>query len=322
MLGDLEVNHSVPRKFVQTFLLAEQPTGYYVLNDIFRYLKEPDFEDEDAPEKAAVPEQPKPTPLSKSPLKEVKPAPVKPEAVPVAAPIPVPVATKKPEWTEAHKAPVKTAPVAEKPPAPKVASPTKATAPAVVPVASESKSSRSAAKTWATLADTNKGAWGAKRPVANGVANGVAEVKPAAAAPPPAPVSKPAEEPVESAPVESNKERLAGGKKEGDEAVFIRGFTKATGIGHIKDEFARSVGPIRWVELLSGVSNQFFRPDCFIYLSSHFFYSSDSSTHPLSLTLFPISDGSHSRLRSLNLWMPPVYKRPWRWARLLLMANR
>ena len=37
-------NKAAPhRKFVQTFVLAEQPTGYYVLNDIFRYI----LEDED-----------------------------------------------------------------------------------------------------------------------------------------------------------------------------------------------------------------------------------------------------------------------------------
>jgi hypothetical protein len=33
-------NAPSPRKFVQTFLLAQQPTGYYVRNDILRYLAE------------------------------------------------------------------------------------------------------------------------------------------------------------------------------------------------------------------------------------------------------------------------------------------
>lgn len=34
-------NNGLPnRKFSQTFFLAEQPNGYYVLNDIFRYLKD------------------------------------------------------------------------------------------------------------------------------------------------------------------------------------------------------------------------------------------------------------------------------------------
>lgn len=40
-------NKAAPhRKFVQTFVLAEQPNGYFVLNDIFRYINE----DEDEPE--------------------------------------------------------------------------------------------------------------------------------------------------------------------------------------------------------------------------------------------------------------------------------
>ena len=40
-------NRAAPhRKFVQTFVLAEQPTGYYVLNDIFRYLLEEEEEEE------------------------------------------------------------------------------------------------------------------------------------------------------------------------------------------------------------------------------------------------------------------------------------
>jgi len=41
------------RKFAQTFFLAEQPNGYFVLNDIFRFLKEEsvDTEEEEASEK-------------------------------------------------------------------------------------------------------------------------------------------------------------------------------------------------------------------------------------------------------------------------------
>jgi hypothetical protein len=36
-------NAPSPRKFVQTFLLAQQPSGYYVRNDILRYLAEEDI---------------------------------------------------------------------------------------------------------------------------------------------------------------------------------------------------------------------------------------------------------------------------------------
>lgn len=44
-------NKSGPwRKFAQTFFLAEQPNGYFVLNDIFRYLKDEEESEEQAEE--------------------------------------------------------------------------------------------------------------------------------------------------------------------------------------------------------------------------------------------------------------------------------
>ncbi|KAF9313794.1 hypothetical protein BG003_004816 [Podila horticola] len=49
ILGDLANRGGPAQKFSQTFLLAEQPKGYYVLNDIFRYLKD-DYDDEDIEE--------------------------------------------------------------------------------------------------------------------------------------------------------------------------------------------------------------------------------------------------------------------------------
>ena len=60
VIGEMS-NHGDPwRKFVQTFFLAEQPNGYFVLNDIFRFLKEETLEgdgtDEDAQEPSTVPE--------------------------------------------------------------------------------------------------------------------------------------------------------------------------------------------------------------------------------------------------------------------------
>lgn len=81
-------NHGDPwRKFVQTFFLAEQPNGYFVLNDIFRFLKEETVEGEDdvsepdaEPEVAATPASP--TPAASEPVAEVP--------APVAAPEPTP----------------------------------------------------------------------------------------------------------------------------------------------------------------------------------------------------------------------------------------
>ena len=67
------------RKFVQTFFLAEQPNGYFVLNDIFRFLKEDAVEDE--------PTQDEP-PVQDSSAQEL--APPAALVVPVASPQPEP----------------------------------------------------------------------------------------------------------------------------------------------------------------------------------------------------------------------------------------
>lgn len=46
VIGEMSNKAAPHRKFVQTFVLAEQPNGYFVLNDIFRYINE----DEEEPE--------------------------------------------------------------------------------------------------------------------------------------------------------------------------------------------------------------------------------------------------------------------------------
>ena len=54
-------------KFVQTFVLAEQPNGYFVLNDIFRYLNEDEDEIiEEEPAQADVPAEEPPTPVDET----------------------------------------------------------------------------------------------------------------------------------------------------------------------------------------------------------------------------------------------------------------
>ncbi|KAI9199254.1 uncharacterized protein BJ171DRAFT_427865, partial [Polychytrium aggregatum] len=40
VLGEMSNNGGPSHKFSQSFVLAEQPNGYYVRNDIFRFLKE------------------------------------------------------------------------------------------------------------------------------------------------------------------------------------------------------------------------------------------------------------------------------------------
>ena len=61
VIGEMSLKAAPHRKFTQTFVLAQQPNGYFVLNDIFRYLIEED--EEEYPEEAAAepgltPEQP------------------------------------------------------------------------------------------------------------------------------------------------------------------------------------------------------------------------------------------------------------------------
>ncbi|KAJ1651650.1 hypothetical protein GGF38_005536, partial [Coemansia sp. RSA 25] len=40
VIGEMSNNSPSSRRFVQTFLLVEQPGGYYLHNDILRYLKD------------------------------------------------------------------------------------------------------------------------------------------------------------------------------------------------------------------------------------------------------------------------------------------
>ena len=72
VIGEMSNKAAPHRKFVQTFVLAEQPNGYFVLNDIFRYINEDEdeeIENEGSPEHdaptASVPE-PEPMTLTTS----------------------------------------------------------------------------------------------------------------------------------------------------------------------------------------------------------------------------------------------------------------
>lgn len=69
VIGELSNKGGEPRKFVQTFVLAQQPSGYFVLNDIFRYIDE---ETEDEPLEAAT----------EMPAQEAPAAPAAPAAEP------------------------------------------------------------------------------------------------------------------------------------------------------------------------------------------------------------------------------------------------
>ncbi|KAI4273868.1 MAG: hypothetical protein LQ337_004335 [Flavoplaca oasis] len=62
VIGEMSNKAAPHRKFVQTFVLAEQPNGYFVLNDIFRYIEEEEAEEEE--NKDFEPEEPHPTQLA------------------------------------------------------------------------------------------------------------------------------------------------------------------------------------------------------------------------------------------------------------------
>jgi hypothetical protein len=64
VIGEISNKSEPSRKFAQTFVLAEQPSGYYVLNDIFRYLVEEEelVEEIAAPAEAAEVPEPVATP--------------------------------------------------------------------------------------------------------------------------------------------------------------------------------------------------------------------------------------------------------------------
>lgn len=56
VIGEISNRSEPSRKFTQTFVLAQQPNGYYVLNDIFRYLADDDEEFVPSNESVAEPE--------------------------------------------------------------------------------------------------------------------------------------------------------------------------------------------------------------------------------------------------------------------------
>ncbi|KAG0146387.1 hypothetical protein CROQUDRAFT_657360 [Cronartium quercuum f. sp. fusiforme G11] len=54
VLGEMSNGAGPWRKFAQTFFLAEQPNGFFVLNDIFRYIKEEAEDGDEEPEAEPV----------------------------------------------------------------------------------------------------------------------------------------------------------------------------------------------------------------------------------------------------------------------------
>lgn len=212
------------KKFVQTFFLAEQPNGYFVLNDIFRFLKEETAESEDereeeepsADEKPAASPVPEPAPIPTPPQEPIpepvvaSPVPPVKEPEPEPEPIPEPQTNgdQTPVVVEPEPAPELEPAPAEKSPAPPSATltPEPPSTPAPEPTITIPKSSPSPAplvqqpqsqpqppqpqaqpqpKTWANLAAANPRKWGSAVALES---RGVSEV-PVTNTPPNAPAS-------------------------------------------------------------------------------------------------------------------------------------
>ena len=185
VIGEISNKAEPPRKFVQTFVLAEQPNGYYVLNDIFRYLADEDeevVEEAPAAEAAAAPEPEAPVEAVKEPEAtepaapeaepEVeKPAAVEPEVEPEVngeadaeedTPQTNGASTQEQAAAPAPAIPSPAAPAAaeSKPEEPKQEEPAQAAAPAAAPTKAAppapaketSAPAKAAPMTWASIA--------------------------------------------------------------------------------------------------------------------------------------------------------------------------
>lgn len=210
--GGLSLNGAPSRLFAQTFFLATQPNGFFVLNDILRYTAPAPADNNEAkpfppPSATAIPPVtapkenglPLPTPVMQQQQQQQQPAPLPTKAAPPPptpnAPEPAPPAepVATPPVTEAPKAaaPAKTEPAT--PPAP-VAVPAEAAEPEVPSapltyaqrVALGEKQRREAAAAAAAATATHPERATEGEEVSGTADNGAAEV---AAAPTPTPIA-------------------------------------------------------------------------------------------------------------------------------------
>ncbi|KAI0792399.1 hypothetical protein C8Q75DRAFT_688076, partial [Abortiporus biennis] len=148
VIGEMSNAGEPWRKFVQTFFLAEQPNGYFVLNDIFRFLKEETVDEEQEPEPQSEPQ----ANGVHEPVEAPEPAVATPEPVATASPPPVSPAAPAHQPLASSSA---AAPVVQPPhPTP----PATTTAPAPAPAAPAPRAPQP--KTWANLAAANPTKWG------------------------------------------------------------------------------------------------------------------------------------------------------------------
>jgi len=164
VVGYLSNNGENPRKFVQTFFLAEQSKGYFVLNDIFRYIEEHKSQEGQVPvsdnsraEELSRPltqeQQPHSEPESKQ--KETKPAPIHVQELTQSPPVSKEVIQSIETVPSKTAAPPTTTITAQPANVPKKESPkSSAAVKKVVVPPPEEKPVPSGPKTWANIANT------------------------------------------------------------------------------------------------------------------------------------------------------------------------
>ncbi|KAI8074884.1 hypothetical protein BC940DRAFT_342631 [Gongronella butleri] len=225
VLGEMCVMDGPSQKFSQSFFLAPQPNGYYVLNDIFRFLKdEVDIDYYTCDDKEEKDDQPKVNGIKQQDNEPM--ASPTPSAVAATEPAPAPPAPAAPvQEQQAPIEPVAAAsqePAKEQTPAPAPAAAATQKAPAAAPAA-EAPSAPSTApatpakpeapKSWADLASKNMAAQAAATP-----ASPVKEHAQAPAVTPASPIkeqAQPSQPPAQQSspqqqPKEHRKEEVVG----------------------------------------------------------------------------------------------------------------
>ncbi|KAG0033546.1 hypothetical protein BGZ81_008122 [Podila clonocystis] len=259
ILGELANRGGPSQKFSQTFLLAEQPKGYYVLNDIFRYLKD-DYEDEDIEEQedeAPKTEEDAPQVQIQVEVEEpvveevVAPAPIveETEAIEVSETIVTidvevpesPVDDKKTDKKKVERKPdrkkdnKKEAKKDEPSPS---SSPAPESAEEAAPVVVEPPKPE-APKTWANLAAKNPTQWGAN--VAPVKALVTVSTPPAPVPAPVAPAPAPAKPPVQKPHPHGDRPRVEY------HSVYIKNVTERMTLDQLREAFTK-FGTVKHLE--------------------------------------------------------------------------
>ncbi|KAL2156378.1 hypothetical protein VTH82DRAFT_1123 [Thermothelomyces myriococcoides] len=114
VIGEMANKEDETKKFVQTFVLAQQPSGYFVLNDMLRFLNDDVEEETEAPAeeqpgRADMPAEPESEEKAEAPAAEE----TAPEETPVSTEATVEKQEETKEETPAAAAPSTTEPAAE-----------------------------------------------------------------------------------------------------------------------------------------------------------------------------------------------------------------